>query len=75
MAPNSSTKIKPDTTGDTANGRSISVTRKALPLKSNLAIAHAAATPKTRLAGTAIAATSRVSCSADVVSGMASAWK
>ena len=34
-------------TGDTEKGRSISVIRKALPLNSNLAIAQAAATPKT----------------------------
>ena len=48
-------------TGETENGRSISVIRKLLPLKSNLAIAQAAARPKTRLSGTAIAATSSVS--------------
>ena len=48
-------------TGETANGRSISVTSRLLPRKSNLAIAQAAATPKTGLSGTAIAATSRVS--------------
>ena len=39
----------------------MSVIRKLLPLNSNLAIAQAAATPKTRLAGTEIAATSSVS--------------
>ena len=44
-------------TGDTENGRSISVIRNALPRNSYLAIAQAAATPNTRLAGTAIAAT------------------
>ena len=60
-------------TGETENGRSISVIRKALPLNSNLAIAQAAATPKTRLSGTAIAATSSVSRIADSVSGSASA--
>ena len=59
-------------TGDTENGRSISVVRKALPLNSNLAIAQAAATPKTRLSGTAMAATSKVSQIADSVSGSAS---
>ena len=65
--------MRPETTGDTANGRSISVSRNDLPLKSNLAIAHAAAMPKTRFAGTAIAATSSVSCNADIVSGIDSA--
>ena len=60
-------------TGETENGRSISVIRKALPLNSNLAIAQAAATPKTRLSGTAIAATSSVRRIADGVSGSPSA--
>ena len=47
-------------TGDTENGRSISVISKLLPGKLNLAMAHAAATPNTRLSGTAIAAVSSV---------------
>src|SRR5580704_6169440 len=47
----------PAMTGDTANGRSISVINVLLPRNSNLAIAHAAATPNTRLHGTAMAAT------------------
>ena len=42
-----------------------------LPLKSYLAIAHAAATPKTRLAGTAIAAAVSVRRIADSASGSA----
>ena len=60
-------------TGETEKGRSISVIRKALPLNSNLAIAQAAATPKTRLSGTEIAATRSVRRIADSVSGSASA--
>ena len=52
---------RPETTGDTENGRSISVISRLLPRKSNLAIAQAAARPKTGLSGTAIAATSSVS--------------
>ena len=60
-------------TGETENGRSISVVRKALPLNSNLAIAQAAATPKTRLQGTAMAATVSVSLIAANVSGSSSA--
>ena len=49
------------TTGETEKGRSISVIRKALPRKSNLVIAQAAAIPKTALSGTAMAATISVS--------------
>jgi hypothetical protein len=56
-------------TGETENGRSISVVRNALPLNSNLAIAQAAATPKTRFRGTAMAATASVSRIAASVSG------
>ena len=55
-APNSSTKIRPATTGDTENGRSMRVISSCLPRKSNLAMAQAAATPNTRFSGTAIAA-------------------
>ena len=54
-APKSSTKQRPATTGETENGRSMRVIRNALPRKSNLAIAQAAAMPKTALSGTAIA--------------------
>ena len=50
----------PEITGDTANGRSISVVSRFLPGKSNFAIAQPAHTPNTRLAGTAIAAASSV---------------
>ena len=63
--PKISTKIRPAITGDTENGRSISVISTLLPRKSNLAIAQAAATPNTRLSGTAIAAVSSVSRIAD----------
>ena len=66
--PKSSTKQRPATTGDTENGRSISVIRNALPRKSNLAIAQAAAMPKTALSGTATAAVIRVSRIADTAS-------
>ena len=50
--PKSWTKISPATTGDTANGKSMSVVSRRLPRKSNRVIAHAAAMPKTALAGT-----------------------
>eukprot|EP01022_Parablepharisma_sp_SALTPOND_P004178 TRINITY_DN1187_c2_g1_i1.p1 TRINITY_DN1187_c2_g1~~TRINITY_DN1187_c2_g1_i1.p1 ORF type:complete len:554 (-),score=206.99 TRINITY_DN1187_c2_g1_i1:2173-3834(-) len=66
--PNSSTQIRPEITGETENGRSIRVSNRFLPRNSNLAIAHAAATPKTRFSGTAMAAVSRVSLMADQAS-------
>ena len=49
--PKSCTKISPATTGETANGRSISVVSSRLPRKSNLVMAHAAARPNSVLAG------------------------
>jgi hypothetical protein len=61
--------IKPATTGDTENGRSINVMSSVLPRNSNLAIAHAAARPKTTLSGTLIAAMSKVSFIAAHASG------
>ena len=70
-APKSSTKQRPATTGETENGRSMKVMRKALPRKSNLAIAQAAATPKTALSGTAMAAAISVSWIAARTSGLA----
>src|SRR6266566_4396547 len=48
--------MRPETTGETENGKSISVTRKLLPTKSNFPIAQAAATPKIRFSGTAMPA-------------------
>ena len=56
-------------TGETANGKSIKVIKILLPLNSNLAIAQAAATPKTRLSGTAIAAAIKVNLIAESASG------
>ena len=47
----------------------MSVVSTLLPLNSNLAMAQEAASPKTRLAGTAIAATSSVSLIAASASG------
>ena len=67
--------IKPATTGDTANGRSIIVVSSDLPRKSNFATAHAAAMPKMTLHGTLMAATVKVSFIADHESGSASALK
>src|SRR5579863_8111566 len=62
-------------TGDTANGRSMSVIKALLPRKLNLAIAHAAATPNTRLQGTAMAATYSVSLTAVHATGSDMATK
>ena len=53
-------KTRPETTGETEKGMSISAVRSVLPRKSNLATAQAAAMPKIMLAGTAMAATSSV---------------
>ncbi len=61
--------MRPATTGDTEKGRSIRVTRKVLPGKSNLAIAQAAAMPNTVLSGTAMAAATSDSRTAARVSG------
>ena len=59
----------PAMTGETANGRSMSVVSMLLPRKSNLAIVQPAAIPKIRLAGTANAAAMSVSFSAAIASG------
>ena len=67
--PNSRTNTIPAITGETANGRSISVVSSCLPRKSNFAIAQPAHTPNSRLAGTAMAAAISVSFSAAIASG------
>jgi hypothetical protein len=59
-------------TGDTENGRSINVVSSALPLNSNFAMAHDAASPKTRFDGTAMIATVSVRTTAARASGSAS---
>ena len=51
-APNTSTKIRPAITGETANGRSISVSSSPLPRNSYLVIAQAAQVPNTVFNGT-----------------------
>ena len=66
---------RPETTGETENGRSISVISRLLPRNSNLAIAQAADKPKTRLSGTAMAATRSVRRIADCVSGVGESWR
>ena len=64
---------QPETTGETENGRSISVISRLLPTNSNLAIAQAAHTPNTRFRGTAIPAASNVNRIAASASGFAEA--
>src|SRR6185312_5013987 len=61
--------MSPATTGDTENGRSISVTSRVRPGKRKRAIVQAAASPKTRLASTATGTTISVSTRAARVSG------
>ena len=67
--------MRPEITGETEKGRSISVFSMLLPTKSNLAMAQDAAKPKITLAGTAMAATSRVSLMAATASGSVMAAK
>src|SRR5690554_6746250 len=71
--PNSSTRHRPATTGDTANGRSTSASSTRLPANSKRVSDHAANTPNTALTGITIAAVSRVSLSAAIASGVVSA--
>ncbi len=68
-APNNSTKINPEITGDTENGRSIKVVNRLLPLNSKRVIAQAAATPNTVFNGTVTAAVNKVNLIAASVSG------
>ena len=51
--------MRPEMTGETLNGRSISVSSRLLPQKSYLAMSHAAATPKAKFRGTTMPATSK----------------
>ena len=65
LAPKSSTHTRPAITGETANGRSMSESNNARPLKRCLVTAHAAAMPNKVLSGTAMAAVRSVSFTAD----------
>ena len=65
----------PETTGETENGRSMSVISTVLPRKSNFAIAQAAATPKTQFSGTAMPAAMNVSLIAASVFASVNEWK
>src|SRR4249919_93001 len=67
--PNSNTRHKPATTGDTANGRSINASSRRLPRNSKRVTAQALSSPKTALSGMTIAAVSNVSFTAARASG------
>src|SRR5690606_6096957 len=71
--PNSSTRHRPATTGETAKGRSTSASSTRLPRNSKRVSDQAANTPNTALTGITIAAVSRVSLSAESASGVVSA--
>ena len=73
--PNSSAKIMPLMIGDTAKGRSMIVSNALLPRKSNFAMSHAAATPKTTFNNTALPAAISVTRTAASVSGVRNAAK
>src|SRR3546814_15988132 len=72
-APKSSTKIRPDTTGDTEKGKSMKVMSRLCPGKSNLAIDQEAARTKRQVNGTLMTATRRVSLRADTAMGLQTA--
>src|SRR5207237_4907702 len=61
LRPSSRTKMRPAMTGDTEKGRSISPIKTERPLNRNFVTDHAAASPKTILRGTAMAAMPAVS--------------
>ena len=69
LLPNSSTNIKPATTGDTENGKSSKVVSNCLPRKSKRVSSHAMQMPKTALMGTTTAAVIKVNLIADKASG------
>jgi hypothetical protein len=61
--------MRPAMTGETLKGRSINVSSVPLPGKRYLAMSQQAATPNATLIGTEMAAVSRVSRIAEIVSG------
>ena len=73
LAPNSSTQTRPEITGETENGSSISVISRLRPRKRKRPMHQAAATPHTVFSGTLTAATSSVSSMAASASGSSSA--
>jgi len=74
-APNSTTNTNPLMIGEMVNGRSMSVSSRVLPKKSNFAIAHEAASPNSVLSGTLTAAAISVSLIAARVAGSVMARK
>ena len=73
LAPNSSTHTRPEITGETENGSSISVISRLRPGNWKRPMHQAAATPHTAFNGTLMAATSSVNWIAVIASGSVSA--
>ena len=70
VRPKTSSSARPTTTGEIANGRSISASSSRLPGKRPRTSASAAKTPNTALSGTVMAATSSVRNSAWIAAGV-----
>ena len=68
--PNTRISASPTTTGEIANGRSISEFSTALPRNRPRASASAQSTPKIVLSGTAIAVTVSVRLNAEIAAGV-----
>ena len=68
--PHSRINATPTTTGDTANGRSMTACSTLLPRNLLRANTSAVGTPNSTLSGTTIATTSSDSCSADTAAGV-----
>src|SRR5690349_3688701 len=68
--PHSRISATPTTTGDTANGRSMTACNALLPRNLLRASTSAVGTPNSTLSGTTIATTSSDSCSAEMAAGV-----
>ena len=68
--PHSRIRATPTTTGDTANGRSITACSTDFPRNRLRANSSAVLTPNTTLSGTTIATTSSESCRAEIAAGV-----
>ena len=68
--PHNRISATPTTTGDTANGRSMTACSTLLPRNLLRASTNAVGIPKRTLSGTTIATTSSDSCSADIAAGV-----
>ena len=68
--PHNRISATPTTTGDTANGRSMTACNALLPRNLLRANTSAVGTPKSTLSGTTIATTSTDNCSAEIAAGV-----